>query len=155
MHVGAKQEPVADAVRSTVGHRPNVRGVKDRQSFLSRHRAPAFVRVGDEDSERALPQPLPGWDDPPQDRPFRLRDCRCLSETITLEDSLPELSASIRFEIVGLALDYVGTEISRSWYPIVVTEKEGLLQNDATDRVLCVQIDLRAAILLDTSAHLW
>src|SRR5882724_7673659 len=65
MHVGAEQEPIANAMWTVLGNRLDMHSLEDGQGLLSRHRTPALIRIGHEHAESPLPQSLPHRDDSP------------------------------------------------------------------------------------------
>ena len=72
MDVGSEQEPVAETMTTPVRDRPDVRGLQYRQGLLLRDRAATLIRIGDQDAERPLPQPLQHLDRLAPDRVIAL-----------------------------------------------------------------------------------
>jgi hypothetical protein len=156
-HIALIEQSMQIRAEQEARYRANVRGLEHRQCLLSRNRTPPLIDVGDEHSERTLPQSLTNWAYPPLKGnlgPRRFRNPRRAHPAPALQHRLPEL-VSYRFvEVVGLPLNGLRPEVGRRWKPICFGEEEWCLKNDATDRALGPRIGGYASIALDASPHL-
>ena len=88
--VGSEQEPVAETMTAPVRDRPDVRGLQYRQGLLLRDRAAALIRIGDQDAERPLPQPLQHLHRLAPDRVIALGHPSSSPRPQSLHDLLPQ-----------------------------------------------------------------
>src|SRR5262252_5345497 len=131
-----------------------MRGLQDWQSLLTRHCTFALVRVRNEDAKCTLSKSLPDRDDAPlyRRRGFSTSGFPC--KAVPLQHRFPSLSTDNRLKVIGLTLNDVRAKVDGGWDPIALAEKEWLLQDDASDRVLRTWVHHRVPVPCDPAAHL-
>jgi predicted RecB family nuclease len=161
VNVAPQEEAVPQIMLPAVRVRLDVRGLEHRQRLLPRDRAPALVHVGDENAERALAQARVGdrWcaEAPRGDRRIGKDRRGSAAQRDGRADRSQPLEHEPTFDgavVVTLALDDVRLPVGRHRDPIALGKEEGLLEQDAADRIVDAGILSRPPVPRETCADL-